>query len=878
MKNIISHNLRKILLIIILLISTVLVRSQDMLHIDGLVTNIVSGEPVVNHEMHIIIDSVGINFSYYNIVLTDDNGYYFDEILIPASITQGILEVGTYDCEQQYHKQLLSWDTNNMYLTADFVICDDTIPDCENFFTYVTGDSLTFTFIGEVIPPDSASYIWDFGDGTTDTGQEVTHTFEPNGTVDFYTVCLTTISYIGGIVPCEAFSCQDVYIGNPGNNILFIDGMVTNIETGVPVINHEMYIIIDSAGANFGYYNIIFTDDNGYYFDEIILPDYLTQGILEVGTYDCEQQYHNQLLSWDPYNMYLTADFIICDSIPGCENFFTYITSDSLTFTFFGEVIPQDPTDYTWDFGDGAIATGQEVTHTFEPNGAVDFYTVCLTTISYYNNSDTCEAVSCQDVYIKQNICQADFYAYPDSNNQFIYHFIDLSIGDITYWFWDFGDGHISELQNPVHTYEEPGEYTVCLTVGNDFTGCEDTFCDLIIIEGIPGCQADFQAVLDTTSNLTNNYYFFDNSIGYPVSWYWDFGDGNNSYEQNPEHQYENSGTYDVCLMIMTNYSPGSTCYDSICKEITTPQYYNLGGLAFIGDKPINNPFNTGDTALTYLYKIYSDNKLVPIDTLKFYEYGYYWFSQIREGNYIIKVELTPNSTNYEQYLPAYHTNASIWQNADIISLSDSNYYYSDTYLIPTQVPNTGQGNIYGYIVLSDDTLSDIGNSVSHVEILLMDINNNPLTYCYTDNEGHFNFTGLEFGTYKLYAEATGKYTYPVTVDLNSGNPTVSNITLEIYENTTGINTNLTNPLYSIGNIYPNPVNKDLNIKINLISSSGFIFKISNIVGQQILIYNKNLNQGEHIITLSVNSLPGGVYILSVISSDGISEQRKFIK
>ena len=45
--------------------------------------------------------------------------------------------------------------------------------------------------------------------------------------------------------------------------------------------------------------------------------------------------------------------------------------------------------------------------------------------------------------------------------------FTDLSEDIPQFWLWDFGDGAISELQNPVHTYTVAGSYTVSLTVGN---------------------------------------------------------------------------------------------------------------------------------------------------------------------------------------------------------------------------------------------------------------------------------------------------------------------------------------------------------------------------------------------------------------------------
>jgi hypothetical protein len=56
--------------------------------------------------------------------------------------------------------------------------------------------------------------------------------------------------------------------------------------------------------------------------------------------------------------------------------------------------------------------------------------------------------------------------------------FSDQSVGTVTNWFWDFGDGNTSTLQNPTHTYAANGQYTVCLTAFNN--NCGQQSCILI--------------------------------------------------------------------------------------------------------------------------------------------------------------------------------------------------------------------------------------------------------------------------------------------------------------------------------------------------------------------------------------------------------------
>ena len=50
--------------------------------------------------------------------------------------------------------------------------------------------------------------------------------------------------------------------------------------------------------------------------------------------------------------------------------------------------------------------------------------------------------------------------------------------------------------------------------------------------------------------------------------WYWNFGDGNTSTQQNPKYTYAASGIYTVCFAIAVKDS-GGMCYDTLCKNIT---------------------------------------------------------------------------------------------------------------------------------------------------------------------------------------------------------------------------------------------------------------------------------------------------------------------
>jgi len=74
----------------------------------------------------------------------------------------------------------------------------------------------------------------------------------------------------------------------------------------------------------------------------------------------------------------------------------------------------------------------------------------------------------------------ADFDANPTIGKwPLVVNFTDESIGDITDWLWDLGDGANSAEQNPVHTYNLPGIYTVSLIVtasGTTYTKIKDDY------------------------------------------------------------------------------------------------------------------------------------------------------------------------------------------------------------------------------------------------------------------------------------------------------------------------------------------------------------------------------------------------------------------
>jgi len=133
--------------------------------------------------------------------------------------------------------------------------------------------------------------------------------------------------------------------------------------------------------------------------------------------------------------------------------------------------------------------------------------------------------------------------------------FTDLSTNYPTTWNWNFGDTTTSTLQNPVHTYGNPGTYTVALEAANWNGSDTETKTGYITITMAPYAPVvAFSATPLTYATLPVSVVFTDESTNGPTSWQWNFGDGYVSTSQNPTHNYTVSGSYTVTLIATNTY------------------------------------------------------------------------------------------------------------------------------------------------------------------------------------------------------------------------------------------------------------------------------------------------------------------------------------
>lgn len=748
------------------------------------------------------------------------------------------------------------------------------------------------------------------------------------------------------------------------NNLLSVTGHIFDEITGFPVPNHAVTLNISGNGF-VDTYNF-FSNQQGFWGSDSLLG--YTQGIVYAKTLDCFGEPHEYQENYNPEITSFIFDFYICSDssqVNDCENLFEFITNDYWNFQFFGEVLPASPAEFFWDFGDGATATGQMVTHEYIPSG-ITSYNVCLTTISVGFSGDTCTAVTCHEVVVGtppedcinwftyqppigtsvafhgeslpdpaniyswnfgdgqtgfgQDIvhnfnlsmgneflvqlttfsfnpatgdsctalseqlillpsipdCEASFFYTPGISDPLSINFFDNSTGIINSRYWDFGDGITSSDINPVHNYGGSGVYYVCLTISGDSLGnfCTDTYCEYVSVE--EELQASFSFTLDTLSGMARQYYFSDASTGNPESWHWEFGDEIFSDEQNPVHQFAYSGIFNVCLQVSKTSPNGGTVSDEYCHEIEVPDYFDLGGLTFIGNNPINNPYSTGDTGAAYLYRIYNDD-IIPVDTNFFYDYGYYWFSEVREGNHIIKVGLTENSENYELYAQAYYTGDLYWEDAEILQVQDSNNYYADVHMIELPGVTTGTGTINGYIVdLPNPSMSDY---VYGQPVFLYNENDDLLAFEVSNFMGSYTFNNLAFGTYVLRTDVTGFQGEPITVSIDQANPVYNNAILEIFETNPSGSVEIDYSDFTSGQVYPNPLTDQLNIDLENHIDLQILVSVFNLTGYKVIEEVIHVTTGSSTLTLSTQGLERGMYFVRLIAEGSDKEiSYKFLK
>ncbi len=201
------------------------------------------------------------------------------------------------------------------------------------------------------------------------------------------------------------------------------------------------------------------------------------------------------------------------------------------------------------------------------PAPGIYVVTVCVTE---YRNG-VAIATQRKDLQIKVgdcNVADADLKPEYVTCDGFTYTFSNEAPASplITSYYWDFGDGNTSSLQQPTHTYADTGTYNFKLVINRNGSCSDSALSKIKVYPGFfPGFTfSGFCATKPTQfTDTTNTRYGFVNT------WRWNFGDNatlaDTSRLQNPTYTYPIQGSKTVTFIVTSSKG----CIDTVIKDIS---------------------------------------------------------------------------------------------------------------------------------------------------------------------------------------------------------------------------------------------------------------------------------------------------------------------
>ncbi len=486
---------------------------------------------------------------------------------------------------------------------ADSITLNITVhprPQAAFAFTNVCfGEANDFTDASFIVNGVIDVYNWNFGDGTTSSQQNDTHTYAVAGT---YNVTLSVISDMGCAdtisfpvlvypKPVAQFTPQNVCQYNAAvlNNLSSVSsGSITNSYWNFGDNTSSNDSVPSHLFAQAGTYpvSLIVTTDNGcidtvvsnvvvydvpqaqFYSQNVCQNSYLQfndSSIIANGTINnwfwnfgngitTTQQNPSQNFTVSGtlnISLIVTSDNGCVDTVTQGINVYPLPVADFTT----ADVCLGDPMTFTnqasvsgggvftcsWDFGDGDTSSIENPSHTYLNAG--NFNVVLTATTNTGCISTTMHTVTVNDApdarFSANNVCQNEITTFNDLST--------APNGIIVAWNWTFGDGTSSQSKNPVHVYNGAGVYPVRLTVTSNF-GCDDFYDDTVRVYRLPEPQISVSA--ECAGSTISMIDASDTSLTGTIDWQWQFGDGNTGIGYNPTHIYTNAGTYTVVLSV----------------------------------------------------------------------------------------------------------------------------------------------------------------------------------------------------------------------------------------------------------------------------------------------------------------------------------------
>ena len=368
------------------------------------------------------------------------------------------------------------------------------------------------------------SWSWTFGDGNISTEQDPVYSYGTNG---LYTVSLTVSNPAGS-------STKSVY------DFINVTGCS---EKGFFLVHSD----VDGAAVFFDQTSegVI---SNGTLLVEVCInePHFTTITVEKDGYYPFNQNITEYPVKDQTIDVYANLTPIVQ---PVADFSADPTTGPAPLLVQFTDTSSNSPTSWSWTFGDGNISTEQDPVYSYGTNG---LYTVSLT-VSNPAGSST------KSVYDFINVTGCSEKGF------FLVH---SNVDGAAVFFDQTSEGVISNGTLLVEVCINEPHFTTITVEKDGYHPFNQNITEYPVKDQTIDVYAPLTPVIVPPVALFTAHprsggpplpvQFDDLSTGSPVSWYWTFGDGSSSMEQNPAYTYYGQGRYNVSLTV-SNEAGNST-------------------------------------------------------------------------------------------------------------------------------------------------------------------------------------------------------------------------------------------------------------------------------------------------------------------------------
>lgn len=536
------------------------------------------------------------------------------------------------------------------------------------------------------------------------------------------------------------------------------------------------------------------------------------------------------------------------------------------TLSYWSTFSPITPS-VTWSFGDGSSALGPQGYHQYMAGGT---YTVCATA-TWPNGCvmDTCFTV----VVSLPAPCQASLTISPASNTgnylDYVFTVNNLSTGiTINQVAWNVTNYTSFTTSAPTtnYTFPGPGGYEVCAVVSFS-NGCTYTVCDsVLILNPIDPCtnyQIVANAVPSTNSGVVT-YWVSLLSPTPPASVLWLLPNGNTANGYQGTFTFNAGGTITLCAV--ATWPNG--CVDTSC--VTLILLPNTGGsICGCVQLPQASAMIPADAGTAYLVQYNPFNNTLNALATTGISNGQFCFQNVQPGAYLVKAALAPASPYYWNYVPTYYSDVPFWWQATQIVVAPNNLNVNVGCI--TMIPgiNPGGPGFIGGSIFQGANKSAPGDPVPNVEVLLLNMDDSPVAYTYSNHLGQYSFSNLPYGTYKVWPEQAGIPTTPAIVTIGPDNPAHTDINIALMS-TGFVGVQAVGQQSFDVTVGPNPASDRLWIRFNQNLTHAVELSLTDMQGR--VLISQWFNPASNMETfLDFSRIPSGLYQLTLKGQGQVS-------